>query len=95
MVATAWIAYATPIPDDLAPDWELVQPVHRVVKIVWCAIDVSIVPSEPYLVVIEDAAAANSHHLVDDGLLESLVFPFRHLVAIPLLILLRHSFRSF
>ena len=95
MVATAWIAYATPIPDDLAPDWELVQPVHRVVKIVWCAIDVSIVPREPYLMVIEDAAAANSHHLVDDGLLESLVFPLWHLVAIPLLILLCHSLGSF
>jgi len=95
VIAAAWIAYPAPVPDNLAPDWELVQPVHRVVKVVRCAIDVSIVPREPYLVVIEDAAAANSHHLVDDGLLESLVFPFRHLVAIPLLILLRHSFRSF
>jgi hypothetical protein len=69
VIAAAWIAYATPIPYDLAPDWELVKPVHRVVKHAWCAIDVSIVPSIPYLVIIEDAAATNSHHLVDDGLL--------------------------
>ena len=67
---------------------------HRVMEVVRVAIDISIVPSEPNLVVVEDAATANSKHLVDDGLLKPLVFPFRHLVAIPLLVLLCHRLRS-
>ena len=95
MISSTWISDPTSIPNNLTPDWKFVQPMHWMMKIAICPVDVSIVPSKPYLVVIEDAAATNSHHLVDDGLLESLVFPFRHLVTIPLLILLRHSFRSF
>ena len=61
MISPTWISDPTSIPNNLTPDWKFVQPMHWMMKIAICPVDVSIVPSEANLVVIKYRAPTNPY----------------------------------